>query len=149
MTYDPKVNSLIQEISGLCYQVKCSHGINVFFEWSAHFKKVELRGFFGAWQAGRSSDWSLSTYVSDKDSVAALAAMRDRLNAIIAEKPKKATPVKMRLSQMGVSAASIVPETLPDSPYALMRFDMADASAVAEYLGKDIQIVLPKSGVTE
>jgi hypothetical protein len=83
MKYDPQINSLIQEIAGLCYQIKCAHGHDVFFSWGPHVKWVQVQFFLGAWERDSRFDWQDLVRVKEAGAVEKLAALRDRLALIL------------------------------------------------------------------
>jgi hypothetical protein len=83
MKYDPKVNSLIQQIAGLCYQIKCAHGIDVFFHWYAHMELFEISTSGAAWAKETPPNVQLEVYVDQPNCLEALRAIRDYLQSML------------------------------------------------------------------
>jgi hypothetical protein len=84
MKYDPQINSLIQEIAGLCYQIKCAQGIDVFFQWSPHIESVSIYSNGGAWTSEKTADDHRYADIDDnQNAIENLKKLRDHLAAII------------------------------------------------------------------
>lgn len=85
MKFNPQINSLIQEIAGLCYQIKCAHGHDVFCDWSPHVEWVSVRFFIGSWADGTNSKpfWRHYVYVNMDGGIDELATLRDILTAAL------------------------------------------------------------------
>ena len=91
MNFDPKINSLIQEIAGLCYQIKCARGYDVFFHIHTHVDWVEVRGYNGPWTMDSPPDWSVLVRLVEGGAVQKLGALRHRL-ALILSRESTAKP---------------------------------------------------------
>jgi hypothetical protein len=74
---------MIQEIAGLCYQIKCAHEIDVFFNWYAHVEQFEIATNGAAWAKENPPKIRLCAYIYQPEGLEKLQSMRDHLQSML------------------------------------------------------------------